>query len=45
MELFAVTIDAPDAAALAHFYADLLELEVTYDGPGGRARRRRTRRR
>jgi catechol 2,3-dioxygenase-like lactoylglutathione lyase family enzyme len=35
MELFAVTIDAPDAAALAHFYADLLELEVTYEGPEG----------
>ena len=35
MELFAVTIDAPDSAALAHFYADLLELEVTYEGPEG----------
>jgi catechol 2,3-dioxygenase-like lactoylglutathione lyase family enzyme len=35
MELFAVTIDASDAAALAHFYADLLELEVTYEGPEG----------
>jgi catechol-2,3-dioxygenase len=35
MELFAVTLDAPDAAALAHFYADLLELEVTYEGPEG----------
>jgi catechol-2,3-dioxygenase len=35
MELFAVTIDAPDASALARFYADLLGLEVTYDGPEG----------
>ena len=35
MDLFAVTIDAPDASALAHFYADLLGLEVTYDGPEG----------
>jgi catechol-2,3-dioxygenase len=33
--LFAVTIDAPDASGLAHFYADLLGLEVTYDGPEG----------
>ena len=35
MELFAVTIDAPDAAALAHFYADLLGMELTYEGPVG----------
>jgi catechol-2,3-dioxygenase len=35
MDLFAVTIDAPDASALAHFYADLLGLEVTYEGPEG----------
>lgn len=35
MDLFAVTIDAPDASALARFYADLLGLEVTYDGPEG----------
>ena len=35
MELFAVTLDAGDAAALAHFYADLLELEVSYEGPEG----------
>jgi catechol-2,3-dioxygenase len=35
MELFAVTLDAPDAAALAHFYADLMELEVSYEGPEG----------
>jgi len=35
MELFAVTIDAPDASALAHFYADLLGMEVTYEGPEG----------
>ena len=35
MSLFAVTIDAPDASALARFYADLLGMEVTYDGPEG----------
>ena len=35
MELFAVTIDAPDASALARFYADLLGMEVTYEGPEG----------
>ncbi|MGH8837849.1 MAG: VOC family protein, partial [Jiangellaceae bacterium] len=35
MGLFAVTIDAPDAAALARFYADLTGMEVTYDGPEG----------
>jgi catechol-2,3-dioxygenase len=35
MELFAVTIDAPDASGLAHFYADLLGMEVTYEGPEG----------
>jgi catechol 2,3-dioxygenase-like lactoylglutathione lyase family enzyme len=35
MALFAVTIDAPDASALAHFYADLMGMEVTYDGPEG----------
>jgi catechol-2,3-dioxygenase len=35
MDLFAVTIDAPDASGLAHFYADLLGMEVTYDGPEG----------
>jgi catechol-2,3-dioxygenase len=35
MGLFAVTIDAPDASALARFYADLLGAEVTYDGPEG----------
>jgi catechol-2,3-dioxygenase len=35
MELFAVTIDAPDALALARFYADLLGMEVTYEGPEG----------
>jgi catechol 2,3-dioxygenase-like lactoylglutathione lyase family enzyme len=33
--LFAVTIDAPDAPALARFYADLLGMEVTYEGPEG----------
>jgi catechol-2,3-dioxygenase len=35
MTLFAVTIDAPNASALAGFYAELLGLEVTYDGPEG----------
>ena len=35
MGLFAVTIDAPDASALARFYADLMGMEVTYDGPEG----------
>jgi predicted enzyme related to lactoylglutathione lyase len=35
MPLFAVTIDAPDASALAHFYADLFGRPVTYEGPEG----------
>jgi catechol 2,3-dioxygenase-like lactoylglutathione lyase family enzyme len=35
MGLFAVTIDAPDAPALARFYANLLGMEVTYEGPEG----------
>ncbi|HCT77069.1 MAG TPA: glyoxalase [Micromonosporaceae bacterium] len=35
MELFAVTIDAPDALVLARFYAALLGMEVTYEGPEG----------
>ena len=35
MQLFAVTIDAPEASALARFYAELLGMEVTYDGPEG----------
>jgi hypothetical protein len=35
MQLFAVTIDAPDASALARFYADLLGMEVTYGGAEG----------
>jgi catechol 2,3-dioxygenase-like lactoylglutathione lyase family enzyme len=35
MDLFAVTIDAPDASGLARFYADLMGMEVTYDGPEG----------
>lgn len=35
LALFAATIDAPDAAALARFYAELLGMEVTYDGPEG----------
>jgi predicted enzyme related to lactoylglutathione lyase len=35
MELFAVTIDAPDASGLASFYAALTGIEITYDGPEG----------
>jgi catechol-2,3-dioxygenase len=35
MGLFAVTVDAPDASALARFYGDLLGMEVTYEGPEG----------
>jgi catechol 2,3-dioxygenase-like lactoylglutathione lyase family enzyme len=35
MGLFAPTIDAPDAVALAGFYAALLGMEVTYSGPEG----------
>jgi catechol 2,3-dioxygenase-like lactoylglutathione lyase family enzyme len=35
MRLFAVTIDAPDASALARFYAQLTGMEITYDGPEG----------
>lgn len=33
--LYAATIDTPDASALARFYAALLGMEVTYDGPEG----------
>jgi catechol 2,3-dioxygenase-like lactoylglutathione lyase family enzyme len=35
MGLFAPTIDAPDAVALARFYAELMGMEVTYEGPEG----------
>jgi len=35
MALFAVTIDAPNASSLAHFYGDLMGMDVTYDGPEG----------
>lgn len=35
MALHAVTIDAPDASALARFYAEVTGLEVTYDGEYG----------
>jgi catechol-2,3-dioxygenase len=35
MGLFAATIDAPDAVGLARFYAQVLGMEVTYDGPEG----------
>lgn len=33
--LYGVTVDAPDATALARFYAALLGMELTYDGPEG----------
>lgn len=35
MGLFAPTIDAPDAPVLARFYAALMGMEVTYEGPEG----------
>jgi catechol 2,3-dioxygenase-like lactoylglutathione lyase family enzyme len=35
MGLFGVTIDAPDAGALARFYAGLLGMAVGYSGPEG----------
>jgi catechol 2,3-dioxygenase-like lactoylglutathione lyase family enzyme len=35
MGLYAVTIDAPDAVALARFYADLTDMELAYEGPEG----------
>lgn len=35
LDLFAVTIDAPDATALARFYAELTGLTLEYDGPEG----------
>jgi len=35
MQLYAVTIDAPDAAALARFYGDLMGMELAYEGPEG----------
>lgn len=35
MDLFGLTIDAPDAMALAGFYAGLLGMEVSYSGPEG----------
>jgi catechol-2,3-dioxygenase len=35
VQLFAATIDTPDARGLARFYADLLGMEVTYDGVEG----------
>ena len=35
MRLFAVTLDAPDASSLARFYAALLGMELTYEGPEG----------
>ena len=34
-QLHSVVLDAPDAHALARFYADLLGTEVAYDGPEG----------
>lgn len=35
MELYAVTIDAPDAAGLARFYGALMDMELAYEGPEG----------
>ena len=35
MDLFGLTIDAPDATALGAFYAGLLGMEVSYSGPEG----------
>jgi predicted enzyme related to lactoylglutathione lyase len=35
MALFAVTIDAPDALALARFYGELMGMEITYEGHEG----------
>jgi catechol-2,3-dioxygenase len=35
LELFAATLDTPDAGRLARFYAELLGMDVTYDGPEG----------
>ena len=35
MELFAATVDAPDAIGLARFYSALLGMPVTYEGAEG----------
>lgn len=35
MGLYATTIDAPDAAALARFYAAFMGMDVAYEGPEG----------
>jgi predicted enzyme related to lactoylglutathione lyase len=35
MDLFTVTIDAPDAIGLARFYAQLTGMTVAYEGPEG----------
>ena len=35
MGLLAVTVDAPDAVALARFYAAVLGTRVIHDGPEG----------
>jgi len=35
MDLFAVTIDAPDASALGRFYGELTGMDMAYDGPEG----------
>ncbi|MEO7285834.1 MAG: VOC family protein [Jatrophihabitantaceae bacterium] len=35
LALFAATLDAPDAAGLARFYAELLGMELSYEGPEG----------
>ena len=37
MGLWAVSIDAPEASALASFYAALMGMEVTHEGPEGTA--------
>jgi len=34
-KIFAVTIDCPDAKLLSHFYADLLGMEMRYEGDEG----------
>jgi catechol-2,3-dioxygenase len=37
MGLWAVALDAPDASALARFYAGITDMAVSYDGPRGAA--------
>jgi catechol 2,3-dioxygenase-like lactoylglutathione lyase family enzyme len=33
--VFGLTLDCPDSSALAHFYADLLGMEIRYEGDEG----------